>query len=233
MSRFRSLPGTGEDAWSLQSARMFLQSTGVSVVALAVLVFGGLPVAAEGNTVPEVSASTWKVYGAAIRDAAVSRPGEVVTDLLVPTPEDPRTTWADFEGEQFMLVQTVSYRPVAEVLPGESFSTSSDVWIAVPGEMDEICRDYGCSQMNVKELDLAFKQVIGLPPDADYSVLALPTPNAALPGRPSRPPQERGTDQHERQPEDRATRMQPRAISAAAIPPISQLEPGVRVQRRT
>ena len=80
--------------------------------------------------------------------------------------------WAEFDGEQFMLVQTVSYRPVSTVLPGESFSTSSDVWIAVPGEMDEVCQDYGCSQMNVEELDIAFKQVIGLPPDADYSVLS-------------------------------------------------------------
>lgn len=137
-----------------------------------VLVGAAAPVSAEQDTDRSISASTWRAYGDAIRDAAVSLPGEVVTDLLVPTPDDPRTQWATFNDEQYVLVQTVSFKPVTSVSSGESFAAASDVWIAIPGEMDEVCFEYGCAQMNVDELDMVFKQVIGLPPDADYSVLS-------------------------------------------------------------
>ncbi len=144
-----------------------------AVVVVALPVVGLAPAAAASVPAsPEVSKQTWEAYGDAIADAAVSRPGEVVQDLLVPTPADPRTQWQTFDGEQYLLVQTVSYKPVAAVASGEEFAADEDIWIAVPGEMEEACAKYRCTRLSVDELDLIFKQVIGLPPDADYSVLS-------------------------------------------------------------
>lgn len=144
----------------------------LSSVCVALLGLVAVPATAEEVHAPSVPQGTWNAYGAAIRDAAVSRPGEVVTDLLVPTPADPRTQWRTFNGEPYLLVQTVNYKPVSAVDVGDPFTTAGDTWIAVPGEMDQVCAEYQCSRKNVDELDLIFKQVIGLPPDADYSVLS-------------------------------------------------------------
>lgn len=128
-----------------------------------------VPATTPANAADEepISTHVWKAYGAAIEDAAVSRPGEVVNDLLVPTRSDPRTQWATFDDEQYMLVQTISYRAISQADPGTPFTTDSDTWITVPGELDEACAEYDCWAMSAAELDLVLKQVIGLPPDAD------------------------------------------------------------------
>ena len=126
-----------------------------------------VPATTIANAADEESISTdlWMAYGAAIEDAAVSRPGEVVNDLLVPTRSDPRTQWATFDDEQYMLVQALKYRAISQTDPGTSFTIDSDTWITVPGELDEACAEYDCWAMSAAELDLVLKQVIGLPPD--------------------------------------------------------------------
>lgn len=142
----------------------------ISAALLALPLTGTAPALADDA--PPVPRELWQAYGNAIEDAAVSRPGEVVTDLLVPTPADPRTQWRTIDGQQYLLVQTIDSQAVSTVSPGEAFPAGSDIWIAVPGEMDEVCTEYGCSRMDVDELGLTFQQVLGMPPDVDTSVLS-------------------------------------------------------------
>lgn len=131
-----------------------------------------LPAQAAAAPNPDITTSTWRSYANAITDAAVSRPGEVVSDLLVPVPGDARTQWSAIDGEQYLLVQKLSYRPISNVAPGEAFTMTSNAFVMVPGEMDEECARYGCARMNVTGLDMQVKQVLGLPPDADVSVVS-------------------------------------------------------------
>lgn len=124
--------------------------------------------ASADERIPE---RTWQTYGAAIADAAVSRPGEVVTDLVVADPSDPRTQWMTIDGEPYMLVANLRHRPLATVDPGERFTVTSYVFVMVPEEVRQECERSKCARMDTSELDLRLKQLIGLPPDADYGYL--------------------------------------------------------------
>lgn len=114
----------------------------------------------------------WQAYARAIADAAVSRPGEVVQDLVVADPGDARTEWATIDGEPHMLVSRLGYRPLSAVSPGEAFTVPSAVFVVLPGEVRAACEEYGCAKMTTAEPDLQLKQLLGLPPDADYGVVS-------------------------------------------------------------
>ena len=61
---------------------------GIGIAALvAVIILPSAPAHAD-QALPD---RVWSAYAAAIRDAAVSLPGEVATDLVVAAPSDPRT----------------------------------------------------------------------------------------------------------------------------------------------
>jgi len=137
-----------------------------TVLLLLAVVIQSTPAHAEQGIPDRV----WSAYAAAIRDAAVSLPGEVVTDLVVASPSDSRTEWQIIDGEEYMLVTRLGFRAISNVEPGEAFLTTSYVFAVVPGEVREVCAEYGCSRMSAEKLSLRFKQMLGLPPDADYSV---------------------------------------------------------------
>ena len=137
------------------------------VVALSVALLAAPPASAK----PAVPERLWDAYGGAISDAAVSLPSEVATDLVVADPSDRRTEWTSIGGEQFMLVSHLGYRPVSDVDPGETFVVSSHVFVTVPKEVRRECERSRCDRMNASQLDIRLKQLIGLPPDADYRFL--------------------------------------------------------------
>jgi hypothetical protein len=112
-----------------------------AVLLLLAVVIPSTPAHAEQG----ISDRVWSAYAAAIRDAAVSLPGEVVTDLLVASPSDPRTEWQIIDGEEYMLVTRLGFRAISNVEPGEAFLTSAYVFAVVPGEVREVCAEYGCS----------------------------------------------------------------------------------------
>jgi hypothetical protein len=120
---------------------------------------------------PSIPERTWQAYSQAIADAAVSLPGEVVVDLVVADPSDPRTQWTTIDGEQYMLFSRLGYRPLSQVSPGEAFTVSSPVFVTVPEEVRQECKRSRCARLTATQLDLRLKQLIGLPPDADYGVL--------------------------------------------------------------
>lgn len=126
---------------------------------------------APANAKPPVPAPLWNAYAEAISDSAVSLPSEVVTDLVVADPSDARTQWTTIAGEQYMLVSHLGFRPVSDVDPGEAFAVSSHVFVTVPEEVRQECELSRCARMNFSQLDMRLKQLIGLPPDADYRIL--------------------------------------------------------------
>lgn len=119
-----------------------------------------------------VSPRVWEAYAAAIADAAVSRPGEVVTDLVVASPDDPRTEWMTIDGESYMLVARLGYRPISAVAAGEPFLASSPIFVFSPAELLQACEEYDCAGMSDRGLDRQLKRIVGLAPDADYSVVS-------------------------------------------------------------
>lgn len=119
---------------------------------------------------PRLSAfdeATWHAYYRAVVDSTVARPYEVVHDLLVPTPADPRTQWTTIDGEEYLLVATMGFKPVSTAAPGTRLTLGSSKWVSVPGDLDQACLARGCEAMDAANLDLQLKMILGLPPDAD------------------------------------------------------------------
>lgn len=142
----------------------------VGIVLLGLVSLGPFTAPAHAGDVSAIDAPTWRAYARAIRDAAVARPGEAVTDLLVPTPADSRTQWRTIDGEAHLLVAILRYQPIATVAPGAAFTLTGHRWVVIPGQFRLECRAARCDAMTDAQLDLRAKQLLGLPPDADYSV---------------------------------------------------------------
>lgn len=144
------------------------------VPALIAITAGLLAMSTPASAAPKpedlkAQAARWVSYVEGIRDSAVARPSEVVTDLLVPTPADPRTQWRTIDGIDYLLVGAMRYAALSNAAPGESFELGSDRWVFIPGELAERCARMHCEHMDVATLDMRLKALIGLPPDADYS----------------------------------------------------------------
>lgn len=138
------------------------------VLAIAALVLPVAPAQADDR----IPSRLWQAYASAIADSAVSRPGEVVNDLVVASPQDPRTQWRTIDGEPHMLVARLGFRAISSVAGGEPFTSTSNVFTFVPQELQERCAELNCAQMSNRKLDFTLKQLIGLPPDADYTVMS-------------------------------------------------------------
>ena len=117
---------------------------------------------------PNVSRATWRAYLTAISDSAVAIPSEVVSDLLLPVPGDARTKWRTIDGVDHILVTTLRYAPVSTVESGAQFTLEASRWVSIPGQLAEECVRYACVNLRTTRLDLQLKQIMGLPPDADY-----------------------------------------------------------------
>ncbi|MEI8080938.1 MAG: hypothetical protein WCI74_03740 [Actinomycetes bacterium] len=117
--------------------------------------------------VPAFSASIWRAYRRAIIDATVATPKEVAQNLIAITAGDPRLEWRTIDGADYVLVSTI--RRDALGVPGQRVSLTSDRWVSIPNQVENYCRRARCSKLSAKKLDLRVKQMIGLPPDGDYT----------------------------------------------------------------
>ena len=115
-----------------------------------------------------VSRATWRQYLTAISDSAIALPSEVKSNLLMPVPSDSRTKWRTIDGVDHILVTTLRYAPVSTVEPGSQFTLDASRWVSIPGQLAEECIRYACVNLRTPRLDLQLKQIMGLPPDADY-----------------------------------------------------------------
>jgi hypothetical protein len=161
--------------------RTFSLAVGVAGLGLGLLVTGPASsfspaLAASGIAATSVddprsgsiSSATWRRYSKSITDAAVATPIEVVSDLLVPAPSDSRTRWRTIDGSDYVLVSALRYAPISTVEPGGAFTLDTSRWVAIPAQLAQECVRYHCANLDRSHLDLQLKQVLGLPPDADY-----------------------------------------------------------------
>lgn len=137
----------------------------LAAVATVAAVLTGAPsaTAADGT-----SGRLWDAYARAIRDSSVAQSREVVTDLVVPVAGSPLVQWKDIDGEPHLLVGLARFAPLTEVALGTEFALTGNRWVFIPREIKRECAKAGCDEMGPKRLDLRMKQLLGLPPDADY-----------------------------------------------------------------
>lgn len=96
---------------------------------------------------------------------------KVVTDLVRLTRSDPRVRWKVIGGHRYVLLAIVRRNPLSDVNPGQPFVLSGSKWATVPRQLRNRCARADCRSMSAARLDLTIKQFLGLPPDADYSVV--------------------------------------------------------------
>lgn len=131
--------------------------TGLILGAGAVSLINGTDKSSSG------SQNLQTLYASAIKDAAFAEPEEILP-LVSLTRDDPLVTW-DEDGERVLLC---TWHNDPESYPsGETVTLDQDaVWTFTP---DELAQRYKAESGHVSDWDLRLKQLIGLPPDSEYS----------------------------------------------------------------
>lgn len=192
--RRTSARDTGTSAWNAArrgrvapAGRRVARGRAVLVTALVgvLAALGAAPATAVAGAAPQppgpraivdptskvISAATWAAYRKAMSDSAVAEPGEVVQNLIVLDHSDSRVQWRTIDGEEYVLVGTLRRNALTDVAPGQSFTLRSDNWVSIPGQLADKCAANNCGRLSPAALDLRLKQLLGLPPDANYSVV--------------------------------------------------------------
>lgn len=139
-----------------------------ALVGVAVVLLLPLAPPAHGN---DISPDVWRSYRQAILDASTPDKDEVVRDLLPLARKDPRVRWRMIDGRRHVLVTTLRRNALGDPASDGPVRLSGDKWVFLPRQLRIRCRALGCRTMKAARLDLRLKQLIGLPPDADYSVV--------------------------------------------------------------
>ena len=145
-----------------QNSRIALTAV-VSLIAGLVLGSGAMFLIDGENADGSESQDLQALYTSAIKDAAFAEPEEILP-LVSLTKNDPLVTW-DENGERVLLC---TWHSDPESYPaGEKVTLDWDVvWTFTP---DELAQKYEAESGHVSDWDLRLKQLIGLPPDSEYS----------------------------------------------------------------
>jgi len=107
------------------------------------------------------------LYRAAIEDARVAEPEEIVTTLTPITPYNDRLVWRTV-GDSTRQVRVVTWAG-SDTLPGrtagDTVTVKEDVWVTAVPDLRRFCRALA---LRGDRLRLRLAQRLGLPPDADY-----------------------------------------------------------------
>lgn len=137
----------------------------IGIAAIALLVPMTSPARAQDD--PRL----WRAYHHAIKDAMQPERNEVVRTLVPLNRRDRRVQWRTIDGRRYVLVTTLRRNALTDVRPGEAFQVSGDKWVVLPRQLRARCARLRCAGMRRARLDLTLKQLIGVPPDADYHVV--------------------------------------------------------------
>ena len=102
-----------------------------------------------------------KRYQAAIEDARVARPDEVVHDLVAITPDEPGLVWKGAGDDRHVLVVTWTEEGTFRGRQGETMELPEEVWVTVAPRVTEFCRRIDTGD---EERQLRLEQLLGLPP---------------------------------------------------------------------
>ena len=109
---------------------------------------------------PEPVPTDEQLYQAAVVDAVTIEPGEVLP-LVTITPESDLATVKDGK----VLLVTVNHHP-ERYLPGEAITLPDEVWTFTDRE---IAAWYAENKAGVTDWPLRLKQLVGVPPDGEYT----------------------------------------------------------------
>lgn len=104
-------------------------------------------------------------YRAAIKDAEIAEPEEIVTTLTAITPHNPDLTWE--EGR--VLVATWTDWDGYSGKQGQAMTLKRDVWVTAAQEMRLTCLDW---DLEADALNLRLRQLLGLPPSSAHHTVA-------------------------------------------------------------
>lgn len=136
---------------------------------IKVLVLSALLVSCR--TVPQAESSTvekksWpEVYTAAVADASNPEPGEIYTNLVSITPENPSLTWKDIDGvPHVLMVSLTSSTSYYEGSVGQLYNTGNYyTWVTSAPEVQNTLKGKGLEGDALKQ---RLRELLGLTPDA-------------------------------------------------------------------
>ncbi|HEY9761176.1 MAG TPA: hypothetical protein V6D07_01560 [Trichocoleus sp.] len=126
-----------------------------------------------GSQIPSEAALKAE-YRAAVEDAALVDPEEVVDNLVWISPDNPLLIWN--EDKTKVLVVTwksqSSYDRFIKPANNSSKDESRVIWVTASPQVKQLCREYlkDNPKATEKDLELRLKQYLGLAPDWQYDV---------------------------------------------------------------
>ncbi len=116
---------------------------------------------------PQLAEDQNAAYRAAIEDAKVAEPDEIITTLTAITKHNPDLLWDDGR----VLMATWTDWDGYGSAHNATISLKREVWVTSPQELKVFCLDLGLTD---ESLDMRLRQLLGLPPDAqNHSVAEL------------------------------------------------------------
>lgn len=115
-----------------------------------------------GETTSETAgpdATPAELFRAAVEDAAVAEPDEVVTDLIAIRADNPDL---EFDPDGRVLMVTWTSWSGYDGMEGESMPLAVEVWLTPSPSMQEFCRATG---LHGNQLTERLEQLMGLPPN--------------------------------------------------------------------
>ncbi len=134
---------------------------------LMLLLMGSVAACASGPPVRTGSAEA--EYQRAIEDARTAEPSEISTALTPITAANDALIWRDAPGQSRLLVVTWGGADLFADAPSDTLTTSDVVWVTAVPEVQQTCRAFDGPDA---ALTRRLEQLIGLPPDADYTQFA-------------------------------------------------------------
>ena len=112
-----------------------------------------------------------KAYQDARIDAADPQPNEVLDNLTAIVESNPNLIWEGQPGKRRVVVAT--FTTTATYKEGEQIFPSPDgIWVTIAPELKDFCTNYKKTGVDNDQLNLRLKQLLGLPPNSDYTHIA-------------------------------------------------------------
>ncbi|MBU1612431.1 MAG: hypothetical protein KKC99_11370 [Proteobacteria bacterium] len=109
----------------------------------------------------QAGTDTAALYRAAIEDAKIAEPDEIVTSLTAINSYNPDLIWEDDRVLMTVWTDWDGY----DNKQGQAMTLTRPVWVTAAQELRLFCLDYG---LKGEELSLRLRQLLGLKPDAPY-----------------------------------------------------------------
>ena len=133
----------------------------ILLCALAALSYGCRP----SQIAQPASLNNDPLYERAVLDAMAPAPDEIYKNLVYINPQNEDLIWKEIDGEQYLLVVSWKYDTTYYKPDKSGFYNTGDyqIWVTTAPELRERMR-----REAPQDIEMRLKQLLGLPPDAQY-----------------------------------------------------------------